>query len=575
MINGELTKIFSELSMFETIENGENSNFKARAYQKAAENINSLPEDISIIYSRGGKNELMKIPGIGKAIADKIEEYINTGKIEKYENFKEKYPVNFSELTRIEGIGAKTALMLYKELGIKDVNDLKAALDRNELNNIPNFGPGKEKELRKGIEKFQGLSERMLISDAYNIANEIVNNLLKSGFIEKIEIVGSLRRMKETIGDIDILATGSKKDEIMNVFIKMDNVSGIVVNGASKSTVYLKEGTTCDLRIIDKDSFGAAMQYFTGSRDHNIKLRTIAINRNMKLNEYGLYSGDKMVYSEIENDIYKGLGLDYIEPELRENRGEIEAAGNKSLPDLIKYDSLKGDLHTHTVETDGVNTIEEMAKAAIDYGLKYIATTNHTKSLNVAHGMDENAFRKFFKNVDIINERYGKKFTILKGAEVDILKDGSLDLDNSILNEMDCVVASVHSGFNMEINEMTSRIVNALNSGKVNILGHPTGRILNRRAPYEINIDKIAQSAEDNHVALEINSSPERLDLKDTDIIETSKYKINYAINSDAHSINHFSNLRFGLGTARRGWLQESRVINTMDIESLLKILKR
>ena len=576
MKNKELADIFADMASFESLEESENARFKTRAYQKVAGILDSLQEDIAEIYKKGGVKALMEIPGIGKAIADKIEEYLTTGKIAKYEEYKEKYPIDFKELTKIEGLGTKTALSLYKDLGIKNLADLKDAISKHEISKLPGFGVKSEELLDKGVKQLESSKGRLLLSEALPVAQSIAERLRKSGLADKVEIAGSTRRMRDTIGDIDILAIGTSSGEIMDFFTGLEDVERTVVKGPSKTTVYLKIGTTCDLRVIEPGSFGAAMQYFTGSKDHNIQVRKVAIDNGYKLNEYGLYDRTgKMVSGVDEQELYNKLGMDWIPPEMRENRGEIELAMKHKLPNLIQYSSLKGDLHTHTKDTDGSNTLEEMVEYAKKYGLEYIATTNHTKSLKVARGMDEARFADYFSKVDRLNEELGKDFHVLKGAEVDILKDGSLDLENKTLREMECVVASVHSNFNMTKDEMTKRVTTALDSGYVNILGHPTGRLINERPPFQIDLEKVAESAEANKVILEINAFPTRLDLKDTDIMLTSKFKVNYAIDSDAHNISHYNVLKYGIGTARRGWLESNRIVNTFDLSKALRMLKK
>jgi len=574
--NKELAEIFMEMASFESLDSSENARFKSRAYQNVSKILESLQDDISTVYEKGGVKALMEIPGIGKAIADKIEEYLITGKISKYEEYKQKYPIDLAELTKVEGLGAKTALVLYKELGIKNLDDLKEAISKHRISKLSGFGVKSEELLEKGIEQLESSKGRLLLSDALPVAESIVSKLLASGLVQRAEIAGSTRRMRETVGDLDILAIGTDSEKIMSLFTSLDGVERVIVSGNSKTTVYLEAGTTCDLRVIEPGSFGAAMQYFTGSKEHNIQVRKIAIEKEYKLNEYGLYDRNgTLISSKEEKEIYGDLGMDWIPPEMRENRGEIELALHHKLPRLIGYTELRGDLHTHTVETDGTSTIEEMVESAIKHGLEYIATTNHTKSLKVASGMDEKGFSKYFEKIDRMNDNLGSRFHVLKGAEVDILKDGTLDLDRKALANMDCVVAAVHSHFSMNRDEMTNRVVNALDSGLVSILAHPTGRLINERAPFAIDLEKVAESAELNNVVLEINAQPRRLDLKDTDIMLTSKFKVDYAIDSDAHSTTHYDFLKYGIGTARRGWLESSRIINTMSFGKISRVLKK
>lgn len=576
MENKLIASILNEIADMLSIEETKTSKFEVRAYKNAALVIESLQDPIEEIYKKGGKKALMELPGIGKGLAEKIEEYLIKGKIEKYEELKKKYPINFFELTALEGMGAKTAILLYQKLKIKNIADLKKAIEKHRIKEVPNFGIRSEEEFKRSIELFESGKGRILLGEALPIAESIINKLLENKEVKKAVIAGSIRRMKETIGDIDLLVITEKNEKIMNYFTKMEDVQNVIVKGQTKTTVWLKAGISCDLRVIKPESFGAAQQYFIGSKEHNIELRKIALKNKFKLNEYGLFdSNDKMVSGEDEQDIYEKLGLQYIPPEMRENRGEIELAMKHKIPELVKLSDIKGDLHTHTKDSDGINSIEEMAEAAVQNKFEYFATTNHTKNLKIAHGMNESRFREFFKNVDKLNDSLGKKTRILKGAEVDILKDGSLDLGKDMLNEMDCVLGSIHSFFKMDQAEMTKRVINAIDSGLIHIFAHPTGRIINERMAYNINLDKVAEAAERNKVALEINSFPNRLDINDTNIFNVSKYKILFSIDSDAHNTSHFQFLRYGVGTARRGWLAKERILNAKPYNELIKALKK
>jgi DNA polymerase (family 10) len=576
MPNKELAEIFNEIADMLSVDKRPTARFEVRAYQNAAMAISSLDEDISELYKRSGTEGLMSIKGIGKGLAGKIEEYIKTGHVKKYEELKKQYPIDFANLTKIEGMGAKRAILLYQKLGIKNISDLKEAISAHKVMELEGFGEKSEQLLEKGIVMLEGSKGRLLLGDALPAAEAIIKKLNESKLVDKAIICGSTRRMKETIGDIDILVLSKEPEKVMDLFTGMKGVTSIVVKGPTKSTVWLDIGTTCDLRVIAPESFGAAMQYFTGSKEHNVEVRKIAISKGYKLNEYGLFDKDDKVISAIDEvDIYSRLGMDWIEPEMRENRGEIELAKKHKLPALVKLSDLQGDLHSHTIETDGTNTLEEMANAAISYGMKYLAVTNHTKSLKVAHGMDEKKFQEFFKRIDSLNNKLDGKLKILKGAEVDILKDGSLDLDSRTLKGMDCVVAAVHSNFNMGMNEMTARVNKALDSGNVNILAHPTGRIINEREAYKIDLRKVAEKAEENNVVLEIDAYPSRLDLNDASIFAIRDYRVKFSVDSDAHNVSHFGFLRYGVGMARRGWLQKNMVVNTMPMRSLEKLLKK
>ena len=415
---------------------------------------------------------------------------------------------------------------------------------------------------------------RITLGEALPEAESIIKMLLDTGLVEKAIISGSARRMRETVGDIDILAISDKPEMVMDAFANFNGVSSSIVKGPTKTSVWLDIGISCDLRVIEPKSFGAALQYFTGSKNHNIKVRTIAIKKGFKLNEYGLFGRNDALASSLDEEaIYKKLGMQWMPPEMREDRGEVELAKRNMIPKLVEYGSILGDLHTHTKDTDGINSIDEMADAAIRNGLKYFAATNHTKSLRVAKGMNEMQFSKFFKKIDALNTVLDGRIKILKGAEVDILKDGSLDLDRKMLDSMDCVVGAVHSNTNMSENDMTERISKAMDSGFIDILAHPTGRLINEREGYKMDLDVIAECAERNGVALEINSYPKRLDLNDTNIMLASKYKVMFAINTDAHNTEQLSFMRYGVGTARRGWLGSDRILNALPLGKLEKAL--
>ncbi|MDE1865222.1 MAG: DNA polymerase/3'-5' exonuclease PolX [Candidatus Micrarchaeota archaeon] len=576
MRNKEIADIFSEMAQLIEIEDEPNARFKIRAYQKAALTISTLQEDVEDLYEKGGPKALMELPGIGQALAEKIVEYLKTGKIKKFEQMKKEYPVDFKNLTRVSGLGPKKAFRLYKELKVRDLEDLKNALEKHKIQGLEGFGTRSEEQFKKGLIMLEGQKGRILLGDGLPAAESIVGKLNKSGLVEEAMVAGSARRMRETVGDLDILVLSSKGEKVMDFFVKLPEVSDIVVRGPTKTTVMLRIGVTCDLRVIEPNSFGAAVQYFTGSKDHNVQVRTIAIGMGYKLNEYGLFDRKgKLVSARSEHDIYKKLGMEWMPPEMREARGEVKLAQQGKLPKLVELAEVKGDMHTHTVETDGANTIEEMVEEARRIGHKYIATTNHTKSLQIAKGMNEKGFERYFKKVDALNRRLDGKFRVFKGAEVDVLKDGSLDLDDKCLKSMDWVVASVHMNYNMEKDAMTKRIVKALDSGLVNVMGHPTGRELLVREQYAVDLDKVFEAAERNGVALEINANPQRMDLNDTNIMAASKYKVRFALGTDAHRTFHMRFMRYGVGTARRGWLGPDRIINTMELRKVEGLISR
>lgn len=577
MTNKEIADIFSEMAqIIEMDESDPTARFKFRAYQKAALTISTLQEDVKDVYEKDGIPGLRKLPGIGEALAEKIVEFIKTGKVKRYDELKKEFPIDFKNLTRINGLGPKKAVKLYKELGVRNIEELKKALDKHKIAGLEGFGQKSEEILAKGILNLEKQKGRILLGEGLPAAEAIVQKLKESGLVDDAMVAGSARRMRETVGDIDILVLSSKEEKVMDYFVKLPGVTDVISKGPTKSTVMLNLGITCDLRVIEPDSFGAAVQYFTGSRDHNVQVRTISVQMGYKLNEYGLFDKKgKIISAKSEEDIYRKLGMQWVPPEMREARGEVKLAQQNKIPKLVELDDIKGDMHTHTKESDGANTIEEMAEEAMKLGFTYLATTNHTKNLPIANGMNEEGFAKYFKKVDALNEKLDGRFKVLKGAEVDILKDGSLDLNKKCLQSMDWVGASVHTNQNLDKEAMTDRIIKALDSGLVHTLCHPTGRELLVREQYQLDIEKVFEAAERNKVALEINANPQRLDLNDTNIMAASKYKVMFSMGTDAHRTYHMRFMEYGIGTARRGWLGPDRIINTMSLKSLEKAIAR
>lgn len=566
MFNQDLATIFEEMGDMEEIEG---NRWESLAYRKVAESILSLGEDVRELAKRG---ELKSIDGVGEKSEKKILQYINEGKITHYENLKGRYPIDFASLRRIQGLGPKRIHILFKELGVKSVEDLETSIKEGSIAKLSGFGQKSQDNLKKGVEVFkQGYSGRILLGRAYDEITHIRDSLHDSGLFTRVVIAGSFRRMKETIGDADILAVSEDRRKAADYFVSMEGVVGTVVKGESKVTVNLKMGITCDLRFIDANSFGAALQYFTGSKDHNVRLRDLAIGKQMKLNEYGLYSGDRNVASKEEEQIYQSLGLQYVQPELRENSGEIEAAVRGSLPVLVNYNEVRSDFHTHTSESDGKNTLEEMVSAAIARRFEYIAITDHSKSLKVANGLDELRFSKLHQEIDRVAEETG--FKILKGVELEILKDGSLDLSNEMLDQMDFVLASLHQQVSTDRNANTKRVVTALRSGKVDALAHPTGRMIGSREPYSLDMEAIFQECADNKVFLEINGYPERSDLPSDLVKRARTFGVKFTLASDSHNRNDLRNLTFATAIARRGWLTSGDILNTKSFEEVKKLL--
>jgi DNA polymerase (family 10) len=571
MRNNELAQIFREIALYLEMQGVQ---FKPRAYEKVADALEALEVPVAEIYQRGGLKALHEIPGVGQAIGEKIEEVIRTGKLKYYEELKRDVPVDVRGLTSIEGVGPKSVKLLYEKLKVKNVSDLEQAARAGKIRGLPHFGEKMEQKILKGIEFLKQGSGRFTLGSVLPLILEIEQRLRKLPEVTEVVVAGSTRRRKETIGDADLLAISKKPEKVMEFFVSMPEVMHIQGQGKTKSMVKLRNGMDVDLRVVEKESFGAALNYFTGSKDHNVALRRIAQEKGLKLNEYGLFRGTKQIAGKTEEDLYKALGLVYVPPELRENQGEIEAAKNGKLPNLIGYGDLRGDLQTQTTWTDGGNSIEEMAAEAKRLGLEYIAITDHTKSLAMTGGSDEKKLLKQMAAIDKINHSL-KGIKVLKGAEVNINKDGTLDIADEVLAKLDIVGVAVHSHFNLPRREMTERILRAMRNPHADILFHPTGRIIQKREPYDVDIDAIIRTAKETGTVLEIDAYPERLDLKDEHVRKVVHAGVKLVIDSDAHSVNHIRLLEFGIAQARRGWAEKKDVINTKPLKEFLKCLKQ
>jgi DNA polymerase (family 10) len=546
--------------------------WKPQAYRRAARGIESLDKDINDIYRKEGTRGLENIPGVGSAIAMHMTEFLQNGHVRKFDKLMKEFPKGKEQLLEIQGLGPKKVKKLSETLGIKNINDLRKAVNQHKIREIEGFGEKTEVELAKSLEMYEGNKERMLLGQALPIANEIISYLRNNTPVKRVVYAGSLRRMSETIGDIDILVTSSIPETVMEGFTSMEQVRRVLAKGSTKSSVVISGGIQIDIRIVPEESFAAALQYFTGNKYHNVSVRKVAISKGYKLSEYGLFSGGKPIPCKEEKDIYRKLGFDYIPPELREERGELEAARKHKLPKLIKPGDIKGDMQMHTKASDGENTIKEMMSAAKKLGYEYIAITDHSISTRIAHGLDEKRLRRQWKEIDSVR---GKGIEILRGAEVEIKSDGSLDYPAKLLKELDIVVAAVHSGFKSSQEMMTRRIVKAFESGYVTLFAHPTGRIIGKREPYNVNLDKMFQAARDNDVIMEINADPHRLDLNDAAIMKAREFGIRFAINTDAHTDTGLDNMKYGVAQARRGWLESRNVVNTMKLQRLRKLLDR
>jgi DNA polymerase (family 10) len=574
MKNQELAKILYEIGDF--LES-EDVPFKPYAYQKAAITIDTLEEDVTGIYKRGGLKELENIPGVGESIAQKIEEFIKTGKIKYYNELKRKLPVKLDEITAVEGMGPKRARLLFQKLGVADLKDLEKAAKNNKIAELDGFGEKTQANILQGIEFLKRSKGRFLLDEILPKAREVYGKLDSLKEVERLDFAGSLRRVKETIGDVDLLAISSNPKKVIEFFTSLPGIVKIWGKGMTKASVRFREGMDMDLRVVPQRSYGSALQYFTGSKDHNIALRRIAIDRGLKLSEYGLFKGAEMIAGESEEAVYGLLGLEWILPELRENSGEIEAARNGTLPKVVGLGDIRGDLHCHTDWSGGKDSITEMAAHAEALGHAYIGIADHTKSLKIEHGLDESRLADQRREIDGINNGLAEKdikFKVLQGAETNILKDGSIDIKNSSLAKLDYAIGGVHSHFKMEKKEMTERIIKAMKNPSIKMISHPTGRILKRRDEYQADLDKLLRAAKEFNVALEINSCPERLDLNDVNIRRTKEAGVKMAIDTDSHAKDQMRHMELGVFQARRGWAEPRDIINTWPVEKLVEYLQ-
>ena len=573
--NQALANIFYEIAYFLEMEGVP---FKPYAYEKAAIILENLEEDIKDIYQKKGFKGVKAIPGIGESIAKKIEEYLKTGKIKYYEEFKKRYPVDIEELTSVEGVGPKMVKVLYEKLGITNLKELEEAAREGKIRSLPGFGEKTEQNILQGILFLKKSGGRFLLGEVLPLAQEIEKRLKKVKGVKKISLAGSLRRRKETIGDVDILVVATKPEAVMEEFVKLPGIIKVWGKGTTKSSIRLESGIDVDLRVIPEKSFGSALQYFTGSKEHNIALRKIAIDLGLKLNEYGIFKGNKFVAGKTEEEVYKILKMQWISPELRENRGEIEAAQKGKLPRIIELKDIKGDLHCHTRWDGGANSIEEMIEIAQKMGYEYLGISDHTKYLKIEHGLDEKQLAEQRKEIDRLNSKLqalNSNFKILQGAETNILKDGRIDIKDESLRKLDYAIAGIHSHFKMEKSQMTERIIKAMKNPYINIISHPTGRILKRRDEYQIDFDKILRAAKETGTVLEINSYPERLDLNDINIKRAKEAGVKLIIDTDAHHKDQLRYIEFGVSQARRGWAEKKDIVNCWSLKEMLEFFNR
>ncbi|HXX53463.1 MAG TPA: DNA polymerase/3'-5' exonuclease PolX [Thermodesulfovibrionales bacterium] len=570
MINQQIARIFNEMADLLEIK-GENP-FRIRAYRRAAQNIDGLTKDVGQM----AEDEVLKIPGIGKDLADKIRHYAETGRVEAYEELKALVPEGLAALLSVPGLGPKTSKLLYDRLKIKDVDDLERLARAHRLAQLPGIKEKTEENILKGIEVMRRGKERLPIGRVLPIADEIITTLREKTPTQDIVLAGSLRRWKDTIKDIDILATSGTPERVMGLFVRLPMVKEILMRGPTKSSVLISEGIQVDLRVVDKDSFGAALAYFTGSKAHNIRIREMAVKAGLKINEYGIFRerDGARLGGRHEGDVYRLLGLPYIPPELREDAGEIEAAVEGKLPQLLELRDIRGDLHVHTKRSDGSHTLKELICAARNRGYQYIAITDHTKGLGIARGLNEEKIVEEMSEIREANIRM-RGFRVFMGAEVDIRSDSTLDLPDEILGKLDIVVASIHSGFKQSREQLTRRLVAAIRNPYVSVIAHPTGRLIGERDAYDVDMERVFSALAESGKAVEMNAYPLRLDINDTLAKKAKDMKIPVAISTDTHVLSQFDSMIYGVSIGRRGWLEKGDVLNTLPAKNLLEWLKR
>jgi len=571
MRNIEVAEIFDAIADILEIKN--DNVFKIRAYRRAALNVKNLTEDVETLAN---ENRLEEIPGIGKDLAAKIVEVIKTGRVKHYDELKKSVPAVILDLMAVPGIGPKTAKVLYEKLNVKSVADLEKKARAHKISGLPGLKEKTEENILRGIGVIKKRAERMTLKEALDLADKVVASIEKIPAVNRIAPAGSLRRMKETVRDLDVLVTSKNAEKVMDAFMKLPIVKDTLAHGPTKSSILTSDGAQVDVRVVEPDDFGAALVYFTGSQAHNIHLRHIAKSMGLKVNEYGVFvekTGRKITCKE-EADVYRALKLPMIPPELREDRGEIEAAVKGKLPKLIELSDIKGDLHVHSKWSDGGNSIEELARYCERSGYEYVAITDHSKTLKVARGLSEKDVLKKVEEIGRVNKEV-KGIRILSGVEVDILDDGSLDYDDEILDKFDVVVAAIHSGFKESKEKLTRRTVNAMKTGRAHIIAHPTGRLMGSREAYELDFHKIFKTAKDTKTCLEINSFTERLDLDDINSRAAKEAGVMLAVGTDSHITDQLNSVKLGVSVARRAWLEAGGILNTLKLRDLLKFLKK
>jgi len=568
--NTDIAAVFNKVADLLEIQ-GANP-FRVRAYRNAARTVSSLPRNVTDMIDSGG--DLTELAGIGKDLAGKIKEIVETGSLKQLTEIERETPSELDALMKIAGMGPKRVKALHQELGVTDLEGLKAAAEAGEIQQLDGFGEKTQQTILEDLQKKVGKDTRIKLLEAEQRAGPLVANLKKTKGIKEIIVAGSYRRRKETVGDLDVLVTCKKGAKVMERFVGYEDVVKVVSQGKTRSTVVLRSGLQVDLRVVPQASYGAALHYFTGSKSHNIAVRKIGVKKGFKINEYGVFKDGERVAGKTEEEVYGKVGLPFIEPELREDQGEVEAARADALPELVRVEDIRGDLHVHTKETDGHHSLEEMAEAAKDRGYIYLAVTDHSKKVSMARGLNAKRLARQINAIDRLNEKLDG-IRLLKGIELDILEDGSLDLPDDILKELDLRVCSVHYNRNLSQERQTERILRAMDNPYFNILAHPTGRLINERDPYDLELERVMEGALERGCYLEINAHPDRLDLSDRYSRMAKEMGLKLAVSTDAHSTTDLDFMRFGLDQARRGWLEPDDVLNTRDWKALKNLLKR
>ena len=571
MRNAELARCFRSIAGYLDMEGVA---FKPRAYEKAAQAIEAYDRPLVEVYRTGGLKALCQIPGVGKSMAEKLVELVTTGRCALHEEYRRRIPVDLAELTKLEGIGPKGVKVLYERLGVRTLDDLATAARAGKIRALPHFGVRSEEKILKGLAFVQTSGRRALLATVEPLVTALAESVRRLAGTTRVEIAGSFRRRRETVGDVDVLAVARRPEAVVAAFGTLPQVVRIIGKGDTKASVVVADGLQVDLRVVPEESFGAALLYFTGSKAHNVALRQLALKKKWKLNEYGLFRGTRRIAGRTEEEIYARLGLAWIPPELREDQGEIAAAASGGLPRLVEADDLRGDLQTQTDWTDGADSLAKMARAARDAGLEYMAITDHTVTLAMTRGSDAVKLRRQMREINRLN-RTLDGIRILKGAEVNINKDGTLDIEDAVLAELDVVGIAVHSYFDLPRDEMTARIVRAMRNPHADILFHPTGRKILKREPYDVDIDAIIATAKETGTVLELDAYPDRLDLRDEHVRKAIAAGVPIVIDSDAHSVKHLGfPRRYGVDQARRGWATAADVLNTRPVEGFLAGLK-